>query len=341
VTTYTRVQATRPRALFICGSINQTSQLHKVASALPEVEASFTPYYGDWFAELGRRLHVAEFTIGGNKRRKWCLDYLNSHRLAVDMHGRRGHYDLIVTCTDMLVQPNLGKAKVVLVQEGILDPENWVSRLVERFPRLFPRWFGGTALTGTSNVYDRLCVASEGYRRHFAGKGIADHKIRVTGIPNFDDCVQYLRDNEFPLSNYVLVCTSDGRETFKRDRRAELVRRALTIAGERTLVFKLHPNEPLEKCTHEIHAIAPRARVYQAGSAELMIAKCDVLITEWSSTVFVGMALGKEVYSNHPREHLEAWMPLQNGGRSATNIAAVCRELIGVQPTLRATKRAA
>jgi hypothetical protein len=32
-----------PRALFICGSINQTKQMHAVAAALPELHPSFTP----------------------------------------------------------------------------------------------------------------------------------------------------------------------------------------------------------------------------------------------------------------------------------------------------------
>lgn len=325
----------KPKALFICGSINQTSQLHQIASVLPEVDASFTPYYGDAIADLARHLRVAEVTIGGEKRRRWCAEYLESHGLPIDWHGKRGGYDLVVTCTDMLVQPNLGDARVVLVQEGILDPETWVSRLVERFPRLLPRWIAGTALTGTSHVYDRICVASEGYRDHFVRKGVPESKVRVTGIPNFDDCRRFVTESEFPLEHFVLVCTSDGRETGKRDSRGALIRRALRIAGDRELVFKLHPNERLDRSTKEIHALAPHARVYQAGSAEHMIAKCDVLVTEWSSTVFVGMALGKEVHSYHPKRDLDAWMPIQNGGRSATNIAAVCRDLLALQPALQ------
>ncbi len=31
-----------------------------------------------------------------------------------------------------------------------------------------------------------------------------------------------------------------------------------------------------------------------------MIANCDVLITRYSSTVFVGLALGKETHSDYP-----------------------------------------
>ena len=64
----------------------------------------------------------------------------------------------------------------------------------------------------------------------------------MTGIPNFDDCRRFLR-NDFPHRDYVLVCTSDARETLKRDDREAFLQRAVEIAAGRPLVFKLHPNE--------------------------------------------------------------------------------------------------
>ena len=36
---------------------------------------------------------------------------------------------------------------------------------------------------------------------------------------------------------------------------------------------------------------------YTSGSAEEMIANSEALITSYSSTIYVGLALGKEVYS--------------------------------------------
>jgi hypothetical protein len=59
-----------------------------------------------------------------------------------------------------------------------------------------------------------------------------------------------------------------------------------------------------------------------------MIANCDVLITRFSSTVYVGMALGKEVYSDFDLNDLRRMMPIQNGGTSAQNIANIARELL-------------
>jgi hypothetical protein len=124
------------------------------------------------------------------------------------------------------------------------------------------------------------------------------------------------------------VCTSDARETFKRDDRAALVRRALEIARERLVVFKLHPNEDHARAHAEIRALAPRALIYASGSAEEMIANADVVVTQWSSTAFVALALEKEVHSNFPADQLRRLAPVQNGGRAASNIAQVCREVL-------------
>lgn len=323
------------RALFICGSLNQTRQLHAVARELREVRAFFTPYYGDGGVELMRKLRLIELTIGGNKRRGWCFDYLRREGLDIDVNGRSGPYDLVVTCTDMVVPKNVRNQPLVLVQEGILDPDGWLAAACRTVP-ILPRWFAGTALTGESFLYDRFCVASEGYRERLLARGAEPHEVVVTGIPGFDDCRRY-RGNDFPLRGYVLVCTSDTRETFKRDNRAKFIERALRIAGGRPLVFKLHPNENVARSRREILRYAPRATVYADGNTEEMIANCDELVTQWSSTVFVGMALGKPVYSNFPRAELERLLPWQNGGTAAARIASVCRELLASE---MAAKRA-
>jgi hypothetical protein len=317
---------TRPRVLFIGGSLNQTTQLHAVARQLPECDARFTPFYGDGVVETMRHLGLIEMSIAGNKRRGWCLDYLRDHGLAVDANGREGDYDLVVHCTDLVVPRNVRGVPLVVVQEGILDPPGWFARVCKEF-RWLPRSLAGTSLTGQSGLFDRFCVASEGYREFFEAQGVDPHKLVVTGIPNFDDCRRY-HANDFPHRGYVLVCTSDARETFKRDDRAALVRRALDLAAGRLLVFKLHPNEDHPRATAEIHSVAPDALVFSSGSAEEMIANADVVVTQWSSTAFVALALGKEVHSNFPTEELRRLVPIQNGGRAAQNIARVCRELL-------------
>jgi len=215
---------------------------------------------------------------------------------------------------------------VILVQEGMTDPENFAYHLVKVFPFL-PRWIASTSTTGLSDLYDVFCVASEGYRDLFIRKGVRPEKIRVTGIPNFDNSVKYYQ-NDFPHKHFVLVCTSDSRETFKYENRKAFIKRAVEIANGRQLIFKLHPNENFKRAIREIEKYAPGALVYTSGSAEEMIANCDVLITRFSSTVYVGMALGKEVYSDFDLNDLRRMMPIQNGGTSAQTIANIARELL-------------
>jgi hypothetical protein len=212
------------------------------------------------------------------------------------------------------------------------DPETFAYHLVRKAN--LPLWVASTSTTGLSLKYDRFCVASDGYRDFFAAKGVPRAWIEVTGIPNFDDCASYL-ENDFPHRGHVLVATSDTRETFKRDDRRALVDRALAIANGRPLVFKLHPNENHERSTREIRAWAPGALVFKSGNVNPMIANCEVLITQFSSCVFVGLALGKECHSNFDIGELKKLVPLQNGGTSAANIAAVCEGLLAAPAARR------
>jgi len=151
-------------------------------------------------------------------------------------------------------------------------------------------------------------------------------KIAVTGIPNFDDCDAYRR-NDFPHRGYVLVCTSDARETFQGEDRRAFVEKARKIAAGRPMIFKLHPNENAARATREIEAWAPGARVFRSGKAEEMVANCDVLVCQYSSLAFVGLALGKEVHSHYPLERLRSLLPHQNRS-AAKNIASVVQEVL-------------
>jgi hypothetical protein len=317
--------SSRKKILFICGSLNQTTQMHQIAGQLPEHDHAYTPFYGHGALELLRRARCLEFTVLGFKLRRRCLDYLAAQGLPLDLHGRAGGYDLVVTCSDLVVPRNIRKTPVVLVQEGILDPAG-IPFLLCRKLKVLPLWLAGTATTGLSGRYQRFCVASEGYRDLFVANGAPAERLAVTGIPNFDDCRRYER-NAFPHRHFVLVCTSDARETFKRDDRRDFINRCLEIAAGRKLIFKLHPNENAARATREIAVLAPEALVYSTGCAEEMIANCDALITQYSSTVFVGVALGKEVHSYNDLAEIRRLLPLQNRS-AARNIAGVCSELL-------------
>src|SRR5206468_1768853 len=120
--------------------------------------------------------------------------------------------------------------------------------------------------------------------------------------------------------HFALACTSPLREVFRSEDRVAFIRRAVQIAAGRPLVFKLHPNENAKRAVREINCHAPGAAVFTTGSAEEMIANCDVLVTRFSSTAFVGLALGKETYSDVDMDVMRRLLPVQNAS-AASNIA--------------------
>lgn len=317
----------KKKILFVCGSMNQTTQMHKISSELGECDSFFTPYYsqGYWYIQFLQKLSLMDFSILGGQAKQNTLNYLKNNNLNIDEEGGKNDYDLVFTCSDMLIPKNIRNKKIILVQEGMTDPEHFGYHLVKKFN--LPRWIGGTATTGLSNSFELFCVASEGYRDFFISKGVDAKKIVVTGIPNFDNCVQYL-DNNFPYKNYVLVATSDMRETYKYENRKKFIKDALKIASGKQMIFKLHPNENYDRAVKEINKYAPGSIVFQNEKIDPMIANCDVLITRFSSVVYIGLALGKEVYSDFNLEELKRLLPIQNGAASAANIASLAKKIL-------------
>lgn len=311
--------------LLIGGSLNQTTMMHKIAIHLAEYNCFFSPFYADGLLGLLSRKGLLDFSILGGKHLKNTLAYLNRHQLPVDFGGRSRSYDAVITCTDLIVPRNIRGKRLILVQEGMTEPEGLLYHLVRWFK--LPRFLANTAATGLSDAYDLFCVASPGYRDLFIRKGVRPEKIVVTGIPNFDHAEAY-RQNNFPYHDFVLVATSSSRETFKSDQRLEFIRRALEIANGRQVIFKLHPNENHERAVQEIRCLAPEALIITDGDIYPMIANCSVLITQYSSVVYIGLALEKEVYSYFDLQMLRRLMPIQNGGTSGQRIAELCRQLL-------------
>ncbi|GMU86333.1 MAG: hypothetical protein AMXMBFR48_15750 [Ignavibacteriales bacterium] len=317
----------KKKILFICGSVNQTTMMHKISQNLEAHDLYFTPYYADGFIGFLVKAGFLKFTILAGKFFESTVEYLRKNNLQIDYKGKLNDYDLIFTCSDLIVQKNLKGKKVILVQEGMTDPENFMYYLVKLTG--LPRFLASTSTTGLSGCYDSFCVASEGYKELFIKKGAPADKISVTGIPNFDNCVQYTK-NDFPLRDYVLVATSDARETFKYENRKKFIQNAIKIAAGRQIIFKLHPNENVLRATKEIKALIPDAIVYDKADTNTLIANCDVLITKFSSVVYVGISLGKEVHSWFNLDELYKLAPLQNNGTSAVHIAQVAEELLQV-----------
>jgi hypothetical protein len=313
--------------LFICGSLNQTTMMHKIASNLNEFDCYFTPFYAENLLENIRKTGYLKHTILDGKHFQSTSNYIQDNKLSLDVGGKQKNYDLVFTGTDLIVQSNIRNKRLVLIQEGITEPDDLLIWMVKNLK--LPRFLANTAATGLSNAYDRFCVASHGYRDHFISKGIQPEKIIVTGIPNFDHA-QIALDNTFPYKNYILVATSSIRETGKFDDRIGFLKKVKHFAQNKPVIFKLHPNEKVHRAEREIRAILPQAIIFREGNTPHMVANCDVLITQVSSVVYWGMALGKEVHSYFDLDTLKKLQPIQNNGTSASHIADVCRNLVQI-----------
>jgi hypothetical protein len=295
--------------------------MHKIALHLGDYNLYFTPYYCDGFLKLLYKANTLNFTVTGKQFHQRVFEYCRQNNLNVDYEGKTNEYDLVITCSDLLVQKNIRGKKMVLVQEGMTDPENFMYYLVKYMG--LPRYLASTSTTGLSNSYQYFCVASNGYKDLFIRKGVEPEKIIVTGLPNFDNTAEFY-NNDFPHTNYVLAATSDARETYKLENRKKFILKCLDIADGRKLIFKLHPNENFKRAIKEINKYAPGCEVYTSGNTNHMIANCGTLITKYSTVVYVGLALGKEVYSDFNVQELKGMIPVQNGGTSAKNIADIC-----------------
>lgn len=313
----------KKNVLFICGSANQTTQMMSIADEMNGVDCYFTPYYADGVLRHAAERGLLDFTILGGEFQKKSLMLLRQSQRNIDWRGESRVYDLVVTCSDLIIPQNIRSTPTVLVQEGMTDPENAIYHLVKKLH--LPRYIASTSMTGLSDAYVAFCVASEEYKSLFVKKGVNQDKIVVTGIPNFDNCLMYC-NNSFPFRNFVLAATSDTRETFRYENRKKFIHKVMSIAQGREVIFKLHPNEQGERARKEIEKQCPNAIVYHEGNAHEMIANCDVLVTKFSTLVYTGIALGKEVYSDFPIHELRKLLPIQNGGTSASAIARVCEQ---------------
>lgn len=327
----------KPKILFIGGSINQTTMMHKISKELPECDAYFTPYFASGPLWLMTKLKMLEFTIMGGQFKRQTLEYIKKNNLKLDFEGRNDNYDLVFTSQDLIVPRSIKKFKTILVQEGMTDPPDWRYH-VTRFLGL-GRWCASTSMTGLSHMYDYFCIASEGFREQFVERGVNPQKIRVTGIPNFDD-FERLKNLEFEHKNFVLVATSDVRETTKYENRKQFLLNAKKIAGDKQIIVKLHPNEIIAKRTAEVKKYLPEALVYHGVSIDPMLANCDALVTRFSSTIFPAIALCKDVYCNIDLEDIKRLFPIQNNGTSASAIAQVARELLAsTKPVVRVKEK--
>jgi len=310
--------------------------MHKISRHLSEHSCTFTPYYADGLIHLLTRLGFLKNTILGGRHYRDTMEYLEENNLPIDLRGERLAYDLVITGSDAIIQKNIKNTRIILVQEGMTEPEGLIFHLVKFFN--LPRWLANTSTTGISNAYDAFCVASDGYKKVFIKKGVFPEKLVTTGIPNFDNLAD-IPEPDFPYKNHVLVATTPFRETMRPELRPLFIRKCVEIADGRQLIFKLHPVENAPRAIREINQHAPDALVFWRGDVNAMMLHAEAVITQWSTSTFVALALGKKVYSDLDIDLLETILPIQNGGRSAENIAQVCHSIINTPLSILKQKR--
>jgi hypothetical protein len=311
--------------LLIGGSLNQTTMMYKIAQHLTEYNCFYTPFYAGGLLQLAAQHGLFDRTVLGGKHLSSTAAFLLDQNLPVDLYGQARKYDLVLTGTDLILPKNISGSRLVLVQEGITEEEDIIYHLVKKLK--LPRFLANTSATGLSDAYQKFCVASNGYRNLFIRKGVKAEKIAVTGIPNFDNIRQFTH-NDFPQHGYVLAATTALRESMRYDDRPAFIGSVVKLAAGRPIIFKLHPLENPRRAIREIRSILPEGQIFTDGDINPMIANCDLLVTQTSTVTFVGLALGKEVYSYRDLNQLRELLPIQNGGKSAENIAGVCRRVL-------------
>ncbi len=319
----------RRKILFLTGSINQTSQMYQIAQELPDYECWYSQmFYDDWFVNLLiKHTAAADTTVMGKPIRAKAEEYLRQRNCRIDYMARKNQYDLVLFCSEMMMTPRMAKHKTIWVQEGMTDKYTTWSRIVQKM-RLPSLLTFDTSLNGSLNLCDVYCAASEGYKRYFAEHGVEESKIFPTGMLNFDD-IQCFKRNDFPYRDYVMVATTDMRETYRPEDRVGFIRKTVQLAGGRQMLFKLHPNEKFDRAKAEIEQNTPPGTlIFQSGVTNEMIANCSELITQYSSVVYAGIALDKKVHSYFDLEQLKNLAPIQNGGTTARNIAHICRNFV-------------
>jgi len=211
--------------LFICRSFNQTAMMHKIAQNLGDYNCYFTPYYADGIEDPSAHLGLLNFTVLGGRHKQETTAYLANNRWPADYRGKSRNYDLVVTCSDLIIQ------KIFAANDW-----RWFRKASQNQKAWSTNWSGASISPviwqiqpQTSNAYDIFCVASQGYREHFIKKGVRPEKIAVSGIPDFDDLSKFY-ENNFSLHDYVLVATSPLRESRRRDDRMAFLQRCVQIA---------------------------------------------------------------------------------------------------------------
>src|SRR5262245_26627825 len=102
--------------LLICGTLNQTKAMIQIGSLLNARQCYYTPVDCDGHLLKASRRGQLDFTALAGPLREKSVRHLELAGVRIDERAEGHDYDLVVTCTDLIIQENIKGKRIVLVQ---------------------------------------------------------------------------------------------------------------------------------------------------------------------------------------------------------------------------------
>src|SRR5262249_53923196 len=98
---------TAKNVLLICGTLNQTKAMLAIGGQLAEHNCHYTPFYCDGHLLRASQRGQLDFTVLAGPLRERTMGFLREANVPIDERGEARDYDLVVTCTDLVLQKNI------------------------------------------------------------------------------------------------------------------------------------------------------------------------------------------------------------------------------------------
>src|SRR5262245_12953650 len=99
--------------LLICGTLNQTRAMLAIGRQLREHQCYYTPFYCDGHLLRASQRGQLDFTVLAGPLRERTLKCMREAEVPIDDRGEGRDYDLVITCTDLIVQQNIKTRRIV------------------------------------------------------------------------------------------------------------------------------------------------------------------------------------------------------------------------------------
>src|SRR3974390_227494 len=100
--------------LLICGTLNQTKAMMAIGRELADHNCYYTPFYCDGPLLRASQRGQLDFTVIAGPLRERTVRFMREANLPFDDRGEAREYDLVVTCSDLILQDNIESKRIVL-----------------------------------------------------------------------------------------------------------------------------------------------------------------------------------------------------------------------------------